>query len=178
MRFTFGRCTIIASLILLMFTSCAWCSDSGSSTPFASAVSGTVLPFMVAGELYLYPHGKLGRYQAFQGAKALLVTGFATQALKFAVREKRPNSDSRSSFPSGHTSAAFAMATVLAEYHPELKWEVYSLATAIGVSRVAAGEHHWQDVAAGAVLGHFVAKYFTNEHVHVSADGVSYQWKF
>lgn len=65
------------------------------------------------------------------------------------------------SFPSGHTTAAFAFATALttetARLHPRLAWGVgaasYTLATGVGVARVYT-HHHWaSDVALGAGIG-------------------------
>jgi undecaprenyl-diphosphatase len=60
-------------------------------------------------------------------------------------------------FPSGHTSAAFACATVLAWASPRLRIPVFVLAAAIGCSRVYVGVHWPLDVLGGAVLGVLVA---------------------
>jgi membrane-associated phospholipid phosphatase len=57
------------------------------------------------------------------------------------------------SFPSGHTLTAFAAATVVASFHPRLRWPVFALAALVGLSRMYLGVHFWLDVTAGAVLG-------------------------
>jgi membrane-associated phospholipid phosphatase len=106
------------------------------------------------------------------------VTCLATEARKYAVGEKRPNSDSKTNFPSGHTAAAFTMATVLADYRPEYKWPAYITASAIGYLRVEVGSHYWRDVIGGAALGCFVGKHFTNDHVTISPEGIGYKWKW
>ncbi len=61
------------------------------------------------------------------------------------------------SYPSGHSSSAFAAARVISRLAPELAVEAYSLATQVAVSRVYAGVHYPSDVVAGALLGTGVA---------------------
>ena len=57
------------------------------------------------------------------------------------------------SFPSGHTSAAFMMATLLGFYFPPLIIPLYCWATAVGCSRVVLGVHFPSDILIGALLG-------------------------
>ncbi len=61
------------------------------------------------------------------------------------------------SFPSGHTSAAFLMATLVGHWLPELSWAIYTWASLVGVSRVFLGVHFPTDTLAGASLGHSFA---------------------
>jgi membrane-associated phospholipid phosphatase len=63
-----------------------------------------------------------------------------------------------SSYPSGHSSSAFAAARVIAVLEPMLAKEAYELATQVAVSRVYAGVHFPSDVVAGALLGTAVAE--------------------
>jgi len=56
-------------------------------------------------------------------------------------------------FPSGHTTTAFACATVLAWASPRLAVPAFGLAAAIGFSRIYVGVHWPLDVLGGAVLG-------------------------
>jgi membrane-associated phospholipid phosphatase len=156
----------------------AWCSGLNEKK-FAKDASNSIAPFLVVTELSLATDGKSAKPEMVQGAKALLATTVITQALKYTVREKRPNSESLSSFPSGHTSSAFAMATVVADYKPKYKWLAYGAASVIGWSRVEVGAHRWHDVLAGAAIGYVTAKHFTNQHFSVSPNGtVGYSWKW
>jgi membrane-associated phospholipid phosphatase len=111
-------------------------------------------------------------------AKAVGLTAAITVLLKRTVREPRPNGGDRASFPSGHTSAAFALATVMAKGQPRLAWLWYLRAATIGWSRVDLRAHHTHDVIAGAILGHFVASAVMkhcNHHDDLSQVSVFYK---
>ena len=60
------------------------------------------------------------------------------------------------SFPSGHATAAFAVATVLAAKFPRWRWAILPLAIAIAASRIVRGSHFLTDVAGGAAIGYAV----------------------
>lgn len=62
------------------------------------------------------------------------------------------------SFPSGHTTAAFCMFSVLAFSMRKKSWQIVSavLACLVGVSRMYLGQHYLMDVVAGACLGSFI----------------------
>ena len=89
-----------------------------------------------------------------------------TYGLKYIVDRARPyesypdrihpySLESDSSFPSGHTATAFALATSLCIRYP--KWYVIApsalWACSVGVSRMNEGVHYPTDVLAGAALG-------------------------
>ncbi len=57
------------------------------------------------------------------------------------------------SFPSGHTAAAFLMATMIAIFYPPFMMFAIVLASLIGISRVLLGVHFPTDILAGIALG-------------------------
>lgn len=59
-------------------------------------------------------------------------------------------------FPSGHASASFAVAAVLARFYPKAAWLWYGLAVGVSVSRVIRGSHFPSDVMAGALFGYVI----------------------
>src|SRR5581483_11928226 len=73
--------------------------------------------------------------------------------IKQATRRSRPEG-SGYSFPSGHTTVAFASATVLQQH---FGWKAgvpaYAVASYVAASRVEMNKHHLSDVVFGAALG-------------------------
>lgn len=68
---------------------------------------------------------------------------------------------SNSSFPSGHTTIAFAAATVFAvEYRnkPAIPIVAYTIASLVGLSRITENKHWASDVLVGAALGYVTGK--------------------
>jgi membrane-associated phospholipid phosphatase len=71
------------------------------------------------------------------------------------------------SWPSGHTTVAFAAATVFAmEYKdkPLIPILSYGVATLIGLSRMVENRHWFSDVVAGAALGYLTGKQVVNNY--------------
>lgn len=72
-----------------------------------------------------------------------------------------------SSFPSGHTTVAFAAATVFAEEYRKTVYIpiiAYSAATLIGLSRITENKHWATDVLVGATLGYLAGKEVVNNY--------------
>lgn len=117
---------------------------------------------------------RVGRCYAGQVAVFVFLsvagTGLAADVLKLLVGRARPklietvgaidfsplafNADF-ASFPSGHSTTAFALATSLTLLFPRLAIPLFTAAGWIAVSRVATSAHYVADVMAGAALGSF-----------------------
>ncbi len=99
--------------------------------------------------------------------------------LKVSIREPRPDSpDERTSFPSGHTTTAFAFASVIGAEH-EWYWGLgaYTLATLTAISRVNDNRHFIHDVVAGATIGasYGLGLYYKSHPDSATANASSYE---
>jgi len=151
----------LASLTLMTFAliPCAARADSPArkAATFASE-SGNIL-FLAAGVgLPLLSDGHDGKNHALRALDALGTSVLLAEGLKVLVREKRPDSNAHDSFPSGHATAAFAVATVEGSLHPKQAPLWYLGAALISASRVRLNRHTPGDVVAGAAIGFGVAR--------------------
>jgi membrane-associated phospholipid phosphatase len=66
------------------------------------------------------------------------------------------------SFPSGHTIAAFSVATVMARRYRSHRWvpyAAYGMAALVGFSRLSLSAHFSSDVFLGAALGYSISRF-------------------
>jgi len=129
------------------------------------------------GAFYLYGHlfeDEKAQRTALLSLKSYVVSGLFVQALEFTGHRHRPSSGdpyntwdgpsfstSNLSFPSGHSSSAFAIATVIASEYRDKAFVpplVYGIATLTALSRVNDNAHWASDVFFGAIIGYFAAK--------------------
>jgi membrane-associated phospholipid phosphatase len=114
--------------------------------------------------------------RGFLGGSAVAAAGLLDQVLKNLLCRARPSAAGAgvfftgfpcvpapyalASFPSGHATTVFALATVLSFWYPRWTAAWLVLAAVVGWSRIALGPHFPSDVVAGAVLGVSVALVF------------------
>jgi hypothetical protein len=96
---------------------------------------------------------------------SVIAGGIVTPVLKYAVGRRRPRDTDKtfdikpfsgnSSFPSGHTTEAFAVASVIATHYDSgwIKGVAYGSAALVGFARIHHQAHFLSDVTAGALIG-------------------------
>ncbi len=145
-------------------------AHSPTSDKFFNFMSGSMRPVVIAAPIGFIATGILAKDRHAEDTGVLLATATITNtlitiAMKEAVGRKRPyetlpnvhggDVNRSPSFPSGHTSAAFATATLISLQYK--KWYVavpsYTWASLVGYSRIAKGVHYPSDVVAGALVG-------------------------
>ena len=173
----------IALLILLMFVFSAFSQNadinllkdinlhrSKSLDPTFKFITNSVTPVSIAAPVGYITIAFIKKDSASKSNAILVCGSFLVDAvlstgLKYAVNRPRPfetypfidkeTSGGSPSFPSGHTSSAFAIATSMSITCP--KWYViapaFLWAGAVGYSRMDLGVHYPSDVLAGALIG-------------------------
>ncbi len=107
------------------------------------------------------------RLLAYELMLGTLTLWLVVELVKFIINRSRPFirlSQARivgyqargRSFPSGHTSQSFFMATLLVQHFHTSAWVailLYAIALLVGITRMYVGAHYPRDVLAGAILG-------------------------
>jgi membrane-associated phospholipid phosphatase len=128
---------------------------------------GASVPFIIAGALLFYKYSV-----AFFVLVSQLITTILTYPVKGILDVDRPRAAFEKlhlslyqvdgvhlygshSFPSGHTSSAFALFLALCLYVKKPVWQVlfFVLAVLVGYSRIYLSQHFIQDVFGGAIIG-------------------------
>jgi len=150
------------------------------------SLAGMAATMYVAGRL---TGNSRARETGFLGVEAIAHSQLVTLVLKEATQRTRPGDAfangiggtgfyrGGNSFPSGHASGSFALATVFAyEYGHDHRWVPYAsygLASIVAASRLS-GEKHWlSDLFVGSSTGFLIGRYVYKAHHDFRADGNS-----
>jgi hypothetical protein len=167
--------------------------NTADQSKWSLRVSQIGAPYSLAGMaagMYLISRAtgdKKARETGFLGAEAILHSQLVTLVLKSATRRERPL-DSKlqsiggtafwrggDSFPSGHASGSFALATIFAyEYGKDHKWvpfASYGVASLVTVSRLSAEKHWISDLFVGSSMGFLIGRYIYKVHHDPRVDG-------
>jgi hypothetical protein len=159
-------------------------SDNGTKPPSTgvshqiSRIGSIYSTVGVAGAFYVSgvaTHNWRARETGILGGEALVDSMFVATVVKTITQRPRPtvpdpNDDffnGGHSFPSGHATAAWSLAAVVAsEYNdkPAVQITAYGLATAVAISRFTGRNHFLSDVLAGSALGYGVGKFVYHKH--------------
>jgi len=151
----------------------------------------------VAGAFYLIGRTRnndRARETGLLSAQALVNSLIVESALKgvtqrgrpFTGRERSEFFEGGNSFPSGHSTQAWAVAAVVAsEYKDRRAVQIlaYGAATAVSVARFTGQKHYLSDVVVGSALGYTIGKYVYSTHHRQSLDStdddgpVSQSWR-
>jgi len=126
----------------------------------------------------LFAKNKSIRKLGLNASEAFIYSVAITGILKTIIGRRRPyagenhlffkplqiTNDKYHSLPSGHTTAVFAVSTVMANYLDNTIWKVFWYGTAglVGASRVYHNKHWISDVFLGAAIGYFVGSFTVN----------------
>jgi hypothetical protein len=144
----------------------------------------------ISGALYLIGRTKnndRARETGLLSAEALVNSLIVESALKGITERARPADgrerseffDGGSSFPSGHSTQAWAVATVIAnEYQDRRAVQIaaYGAAAAVSVARFTAHKHYISDVVAGSAMGWAIGKYIYTTHHRTSSVTTDALW--
>ena len=114
-------------------------------------------------------------------AEALVDSLLVGSALKEITQRARPLAgherseffDGGSSFPSGHSTQVWAVATVIAneyQHRPSVQIAAYGVASAVSIARFTGHKHYLSDAIAGSALGYGIGKYVYHAHHQKSLD--------
>jgi membrane-associated phospholipid phosphatase len=143
----------------------------GDATGIVPIVGGIALVGLIT-------HQHVVTETALHAAEAVVLASLTTQAGKHIMGRERPYDDpdldgldflhfpGSPAFPSGHTTAAFALATTLGDAvgTPWARVGFYALATGTGLARMTEEEHWLSDVMAGAAIGFVSARFVSGRY--------------
>lgn len=141
----------------------SWSQEKRSKSTNNIANIGNAFPVVGAAYLtstYFWGNEKQRSF-AVTGLESMGIAVLSTEVISATTSRNRPNGKNNS-FPSTHTAAAFALATVISDEYGKddkaIPYLAYGLATLTAYGRLNDNKHWGSDVVAGALIGHYTAK--------------------
>jgi hypothetical protein len=151
--------------------------DSSKTSRYVSFSNYGLVSFVgLGGGFYVWgriTHNEHQRETGILAGEAAIDSAAVSNALEFSLGRARPTEDhagaffqNGTSFPSDHSAVAWSIASVIAHEYPGTltKVLVYSLATAVSVSRVAGEQHFPSDALVGSAMGWFIGRQVYRAH--------------
>lgn len=141
--------------------------------------AGSIYGLGAAASTFYLIGRKKGDYRAREtgllSAEALVDSMIVEGVLKGVTERARPLDgverseffDGGNSFPSGHATQAWAVATVIAneyKHRPAVQIAAYGVASAVSVARFTGHKHYLSDVVVGSALGYGIGRFVFNAH--------------
>lgn len=147
---------------LLLFNTSIKCRILDRLMPKLTHIGSAIITVSVCLVIIIFGKGEI-RKIGVQALAALILSHFLVRVLKNSVCRLRPKDVVPNlntfniaidyySFPSGHTTAVFAIATTLAMSIPAMAFICFPIAVLVGISRMYLGVHYPSDVLAGVAL--------------------------
>jgi membrane-associated phospholipid phosphatase len=145
-------------------------TNNSKADNFFDGVGFSVTPISITVPVSFFTIGAIKKNDAikinsYKQASAIVLSSLISVSLKYTIKRDRPyetysfitrrTNEHTPSFPSGHTTTAFATATILTLQYP--KWQVavpaYLWASVVAYSRMRLGVHYPSDVLGGILIG-------------------------
>lgn len=153
------------------------------------AYGGAITPVALALSLYVGGAGFKNRWLHETGRECVMSLSLAaliSTTMKITIGRKRPFAEdgpsvykpfafenSNRSFPSGHTTSAFALSSVLSARinNPFVSVLLYGAAALTGVQRIYSNNHWFSDVIAGGLIGTVTGRFIVQSSLNTDGEG-------
>ncbi len=142
---------------------------------FFSLRGNSILIWLVIALLLVFFEERIDKRFVVYLGLSIMIVSLLVVGLKNLIRRPRPiitytslqkviggktikTCDTDFSFPSGHSSLAFAAAGIIAAFDRKRKYGYYFIAVIIGLSRIYLQCHFFLDVVGGGMIGYLISR--------------------
>jgi undecaprenyl-diphosphatase len=138
---------------------------------FFMQIPGALIIVLI-GAIALFAGKKYLRFTALVSLSSFVIAKYAYKTIKDIVQRPRPfhaldevrlllGPNDGFSFPSGHATISFCIATVIAMRYPKTRYPMFFAALLVALSRPYIGVHYPSDILGGSILGILVGYFVT-----------------